>query len=222
MASTPRSGRRCTRAATDPLGRGRYVARHDLGEANPNRCLLRRPRHASSPYGLLSISYPDPNTGLAMMNWIAEVTMDNTEGWKQRGWFRQVSVDDFVHHFANWTWDWLEYPPCSDRPTAPSKPHDRPRPCAQLAGWSRGAARRCGARHVSDRLQRRQPSHCRCRVLGAAMVQHGVTPLALAAYDAKLCGPISQLVLRNRAPAHSDCSTSSMNAAAAASTISTM
>ena len=28
--------------------------------------------------------------------------------------------------------------------------------------------------------------------------RHGVTPAALAAYDAKLCGPISQLVLRNR------------------------
>jgi len=36
------------------------------------------------------------------------------------------------------------------------------------------------------------------RVLGAAMVAHGATPEALAAYDAKLCGPISQLVLRNR------------------------
>ena len=30
------------------------------------------------------------------------------------------------------------------------------------------------------------------------MVEHGVTPAALAAFDAKLCGPISQLVLRNR------------------------
>jgi hypothetical protein len=36
------------------------------------------------------------------------------------------------------------------------------------------------------------------RVLGAAMVEHGVTPQALSAYDEKLCGPISQLVLRNR------------------------
>ena len=36
------------------------------------------------------------------------------------------------------------------------------------------------------------------RVLGAAMVEHGVTPEALAAYDEKLCGPISQLILRNR------------------------
>ena len=36
------------------------------------------------------------------------------------------------------------------------------------------------------------------RVLGAAMVEHGVTQDALAAYDARLCGPVSQLVLRNR------------------------
>ena len=33
------------------------------------------------------ISHPDPATGLSMINWIAEVTMDNSEGWKQSGWF---------------------------------------------------------------------------------------------------------------------------------------
>ncbi|MGB9367081.1 MAG: flavin-dependent oxidoreductase, partial [Xanthobacteraceae bacterium] len=32
----------------------------------------------------------------------------------------------------------------------------------------------------------------------AAMVEHGATPAALAAYNEKLCGPISQLILRNR------------------------
>src|SRR4029077_4703762 len=36
------------------------------------------------------------------------------------------------------------------------------------------------------------------RILGDAMVEHGVTPEALAAYDDRLCGPISQLILRNR------------------------
>lgn len=56
------------------------------------------------------ISHPDPQTGLAMINWIAEVTMDSADGWKQRGWFREVSVDDFVHHFDGWVWDWLDVP----------------------------------------------------------------------------------------------------------------
>ncbi len=36
------------------------------------------------------------------------------------------------------------------------------------------------------------------RALGAAMLTHGVTEKALAAYDDKLCGPISALILRNR------------------------
>ena len=36
------------------------------------------------------------------------------------------------------------------------------------------------------------------RVLGAMMLEHGVTQDALAAYDAKLCAPISAVQLRNR------------------------
>ncbi|HYA73707.1 MAG TPA: FAD-dependent monooxygenase, partial [Roseiarcus sp.] len=56
------------------------------------------------------ISHPDPQTGPAMINWIAEVTMDSAEGWKQRGWFRQVRVGDFIQYFTNWIWDWLDVP----------------------------------------------------------------------------------------------------------------
>ena len=56
------------------------------------------------------ISHPDPQTGLSMINWIAEVTMDNNEGWKQSGWFRQVGTGEFVHHFEDWIWDWLDVP----------------------------------------------------------------------------------------------------------------
>ena len=36
------------------------------------------------------------------------------------------------------------------------------------------------------------------RVLGAALCEHGVTARALAAYNERLCGPISKLILRNR------------------------
>src|SRR5690606_39586432 len=36
------------------------------------------------------------------------------------------------------------------------------------------------------------------RPCGAATLEHGVTAEALAAYDNRFCGPISQLVLRNR------------------------
>ena len=145
------------------------------------------------------ISHPDPQTGLSMINWIAEVTMDNAEGWKQRGWFRQVSVDDFVHHFDDWIWDWLDVPamirqadsayenPMIDRDPVPTW-QDGP---VALLGDAAHAMYPTGSNGGSQAI-------VDARVLGAAMVEHGVTPAALAAYDDKLCGPISQVVLRNR------------------------
>jgi len=145
------------------------------------------------------ISHPDPKTGLSIINWIAEVTMDNSEGWKQSGWFRQVGVEEFVHHFDNWVWDWLDVPalirnadsafenPMIDRDPVPTW-IDGP---VALLGDAAHAMYPTGSNGGSQAV-------IDARVLGAAMVEHGVTPAALAAYDAKLCGPISQLIMRNR------------------------
>jgi len=145
------------------------------------------------------ISHPDPNTGLAIINWIAEVTMDNAEGWKQSGWFRQVPTSDFAHHFADWKWDWFDVPalianadsvfenPMIDRDPVPTWV-DGP---VALMGDAAHAMYPTGSNGGSQAI-------IDARVLGAMMVEHGVTPAALAAYDAKLCGPISQLILRNR------------------------
>jgi 5-methylphenazine-1-carboxylate 1-monooxygenase len=145
------------------------------------------------------ISRPDPKTGLAQVNWIAEVTMDNTEGWKRTGWFRQVQVGDFAHHFAGWTYDWLDVPaliagsdgayenPMIDRDPVPSWV-DGP---VALLGDAAHAMYPTGSNGASQAI-------VDARVLGAALLAHGVTPAALAAYDAKLCGPISQVILRNR------------------------
>jgi 2-polyprenyl-6-methoxyphenol hydroxylase-like FAD-dependent oxidoreductase len=145
------------------------------------------------------ISHPDPKTGLSMINWIAEVTTDNAEGWKQSGWFRPVGIAEFAHHFEGWTWDWLDVPkllaeadcafenPMIDRDPIPTWT-DGP---VTLLGDAAHAMYPTGSNGASQAV-------VDARVLGAAMLDHGVTPAALAAYDAKLCGPISQLVLRNR------------------------
>ena len=145
------------------------------------------------------VSHPDPRTGLAMINWIAEVTVDNTEGWKQSGWFRQVSVNDFLHHFTDWIWDWLDVPalikqadsvfenPMIDRDPVPTW-RDGP---VVLLGDAAHAMYPTGSNGGSQAI-------VDARVLGAAIVEHGATQQALAAYDDKLCGPISQLILRNR------------------------
>jgi 2-polyprenyl-6-methoxyphenol hydroxylase-like FAD-dependent oxidoreductase len=145
------------------------------------------------------ISHPDPQTGLSMINWIAEVTMDNNEGWKQSSWFRQVGIEDFVHHFADWVWDWFDVPallkradgafenPMIDRDPVPTW-QDGP---VALLGDAAHAMYPTGSNGGSQAI-------VDARVLGAAMVEHGVTQEALAAYDARLCGPVSQLILRNR------------------------
>ncbi|MGJ5051268.1 flavin-dependent oxidoreductase [Bradyrhizobium oligotrophicum] len=145
------------------------------------------------------ISHPDPKTGLALINWIAEVTMDNTEGWKQTGWFRQVPVAEFAHHFAGWTYDWLDVPaliagadgayenPMIDRDPV-STWVDGP---VALMGDAAHAMYPTGSNGASQAI-------VDARVLGACLLAHGVTPAALAAYDEKLCAPISQVILRNR------------------------
>ncbi|HVZ54946.1 MAG TPA: flavin-dependent oxidoreductase [Pseudolabrys sp.] len=145
------------------------------------------------------ISAPDPQSGLAMINWIAEVTLDNSEGWKQSGWFRQVATSDFVHYFENWIWDWLDVPalirgsdsayenPMIDRDPV-STWRDGP---VALLGDAAHAMYPTGSNGGSQAI-------VDARVLGACMVEHGVGEAALAAYDDKLCGPISQLILRNR------------------------
>ncbi|MBL1438200.1 MAG: FAD-dependent monooxygenase [Rhodobacteraceae bacterium] len=51
------------------------------------------------------ISPPDPETGLAVINWIAEVTYDDPEKRDNIGWFRQVEISNFAHHFQDWKFD---------------------------------------------------------------------------------------------------------------------
>ncbi|MFO1116097.1 MAG: flavin-dependent oxidoreductase [Beijerinckiaceae bacterium] len=145
------------------------------------------------------ISHPDPQTGLAMINWIAEITLDSSEGWKQTGWFRQAAIEDFIQHFDGWTYDWLDVPAllrgaevAYENPMIDREP---------VSTWRDGAVALLGdAAHAMYPTGSNGASQAviDARILGACMVAHGVTPAALAAYDEKLCGPVSQLILRNR------------------------
>jgi 2-polyprenyl-6-methoxyphenol hydroxylase-like FAD-dependent oxidoreductase len=145
------------------------------------------------------ISRPDPATGLAPINWIAEITVDNSGGWTTGDWNRQVEAESFIHHFEDWNYDWLNVPgmlrgadaifeyPMIDRDPVPT--------------WVDGNVALLGdAAHVMYPTGSNGASQAvvDARVLGAAMIEHGVTGHALQAYDARLCSEISAVVLRNR------------------------
>ena len=145
------------------------------------------------------ISQPDADTGLATINWIAEITVDNSSGWGNGDWNKQVEVDSFIHHFDGWNYDWLDVPamlrgaeeifeyPMIDRDPVPT--------------WVDGNVALLGdAAHVMYPTGSNGASQAivDARVLGAAMIEHGVTAQALRAYDSRLCEEVSAVVLRNR------------------------
>jgi 5-methylphenazine-1-carboxylate 1-monooxygenase len=145
------------------------------------------------------ISPPDPDSGLATINWIAEITVDNSSGWVNGDWNKKVELDEFIHHFEGWNYDWIDVPamlrgaaevfeyPMIDREPVPT--------------WVDGNVALIGdAAHIMYPTGSNGASQAiiDARVLGAAMIEHGVSPEALQAYDAQLCSEISALVLRNR------------------------
>ena len=56
------------------------------------------------------ISKPDEVSGLATINWIAEKTFDNSEGWGDGDWTKKVEFDRFLHYFSDWKYDWIDVP----------------------------------------------------------------------------------------------------------------
>ena len=147
---------------------------------------------------LYPITPPDPVTGLATINWIAEITVDNQGGWRQGDWNRRVALEEFIHHFDGWDYGWLDVPamlrgatdvfeyPMIDRDPVPT--------------WVDGRVALLGdAAHVMYPVGSNGASQAivDARVLGAQFLPTA-WPAALRAYDDKLCKDLSALVLRNR------------------------
>lgn len=144
------------------------------------------------------ISQPDPKTGLSEINWIAEVTKD-PEGGLTGDWNKRVTLDEFAHHFADWTYDWLDVPALLRGAKAiyeyPMIDRD------PVETWVDGHVVLIGdAAHVMYPTGSNGAGQAIVdgRVLGASLVRHGLCVEALRDFDEKLCGPISELVLRNR------------------------
>lgn len=143
------------------------------------------------------ITDPAPDTGLATINWIAEVA---TSGEQQSGdWNRRVDAHRVAERFADWRYGWLDVPqlilaapevleyPMIDRDPVPSWRDGN----VVLLGDAAHPMYPTGSNGATQAI-------VDARVLGRCMLDVGVNGDALGLYDAQLCAKISDVVLRNR------------------------
>ncbi len=145
------------------------------------------------------ISPPDPSSGLATINWIAEITVDSSEGWTKSDWNNRADPEAVIQHFEGWNFDWLNVPemilaaedvyeyPMIDRDPIPTWRDGR----VALLGDAAHPMYPTGSNGATQAI-------VDARVLGQSLLREGVTEAALGRYDELLCEEISAVVLRNR------------------------
>ena len=155
--------------------------------------------HASQRIVSYPISAPDPETGLADMNWIAELTYDPDEGWNKEDWNRQADVNDFLPQFSDWHYDWFDFPalvrnsssvyeyPMVDRDPLDQWAHG----CVSLMGDAAHATYPVGSNGASQAI-------VDARQMGRAFLDHGVNRVALLAYEEKMRPATTRVTLANR------------------------
>lgn len=145
------------------------------------------------------ISAPDPDTGLQLQNWIAELSFDPADGWADSSWNKEVDIDVFLPAFESWNFDWLDIPAMIrsadtvwEFPMVDRDPVDR---------WVDGRVALAGdAAHVMYPVGSNGASQAivDARVLGAQFREQGTNERALVAFEDALLDDMSALVLRNR------------------------
>ena len=145
------------------------------------------------------ISQPDPITGKAIINWIAELTYDTSKEWGHSDWNTQVPVEKFINHFSDWSYEWLDVPQLIREASAvyeyPMVDRD------PLTTWVDGRCVLVGdAAHVMYPVGSNGASQAivDTRVLGSAFVKHGLDQTALLHYESLNLKEMNELVIRNR------------------------
>lgn len=155
--------------------------------------------HDTQRFVAYPISAPDGGTGLADINWIAEIKRDPGAGWRQADYHAAVDVDTFAPAFAEWRFDWLDVPqliasapqvmeyPMVDRDPLPRWTHGR----MTLMGDAAHPAYPVGSNGASQAV-------VDARLIGAAFQQYGITQTALETFEAKVRPMMAQVVAANR------------------------
>lgn len=142
--------------------------------------------HDSQRMVAYPISDPDPDTGLAIVNWIAELRVDPAQGWNKEDWNRAADINDFLPDFKDWVFDWLDCPALIEGADAvfeyPMVDRD------PLDQWTMGRVTLIGdAAHPTFPVGSSGASQAivDARLMGAQLLEHGVSEQALHAYEAK-------------------------------------
>lgn len=129
------------------------------------------------------ISEPDEK-GQAEINWIAEKRYPLDATWKKEDWNRAAYIGDFIDEFADWKYDWIDVPaliegavivyeyPMVDRDPLPQ--------------WTQGRVTLMGdAAHPTYPVGSNGASQAilDARLLGARLLELGVCPAALEAFE---------------------------------------
>ena len=145
------------------------------------------------------ISAPDPQTGLATINWICNLQVDKADAFRKEDYSRAANLDDFLPAFEQIQYDWLDAPalirgadevfeyPMVDRDPLDSWTVGR----TTLMGDAAHAAYPVGSNGAGAGIMD-------ARKLVARFLEHGLTEDALLAYEAEMLPATSRIILMNR------------------------
>lgn len=150
------------------------------------------------------ISQPDPMTGKATVNWIANLNYSADDPWNKEDWNRRASLDDFLPRFEDFVFDWLDVPalvraadavfeyPMVDRDPLDRWTYGR----VSLMGDAAHAAYPVGSNGAGAGI-------IDARKLVARFLEFGLTEQALMAYEAEM-SPVTEKTIRTNRVAGPD------------------
>jgi 2-polyprenyl-6-methoxyphenol hydroxylase-like FAD-dependent oxidoreductase len=154
--------------------------------------------HEFQKFVCYPISAPD-QSGKAILNFIAERKFDPDHAWRREDWNRPGDPADFLPQFEDWVFDWLDVPaliraaeaiyeyPMVDRDPLPRWGEGR----VTLLGDAAHAMYPIGSNGASQAI-------LDARVLTREILAQGMTPEALATYEAERRPATARIVLANR------------------------
>lgn len=155
--------------------------------------------HDSQRFVAYPITGPDPETGLATINWIAEIRVDPAQGWNKEDWNRAADTGDFLPAFKDWVFDWLDVPALIRRA---DKVYEYPMVDRDpIPRWTEGRVTLMGdAAHPTYPVGSNGATQAiiDARLIGASLRDIGVGPEALLAYEGIARPRTREVILANR------------------------